>query len=142
MEELEKYADELAACTPPTKDTKAAEEAPFISEVAKAIVAHNDGQSTLSRQAKMDNIRRQAVLSQVQQAVMVNSKLRKNYKDSLEKRVIARVENRKTLKKALVMVEEVVKKRNVNTNVSYCRYKLCSKYSHVEKNIYQESTAL
>jgi hypothetical protein len=49
----------------PTEDTKAAEEVPLMSEVAKARVADDDSQSTLSRLAKMDNSRRQAVLSQV-----------------------------------------------------------------------------
>jgi hypothetical protein len=38
------------------------------------------------------------------------------------------------MKKALVMVEEVVKKRNVNTGISCYRYKVYSKYGHVEKN--------
>jgi hypothetical protein len=61
----------------------------------------------------MENSRREAVLSQVQQAVKVNSKLGKNVRDLLQKGDIARVEDGKTLKKALVMVKEVVKKRNV-----------------------------
>jgi len=43
----------------------------------------------------------------------VNSKLGKNVRDLLQKGDIARVEDGKTLKKALVMVKEVVKKRNV-----------------------------
>jgi hypothetical protein len=41
----------------------------------------------------------------VQQAIKVNSKLGKNYKDPLEKGDIARAEDGKSLKKALVMVE-------------------------------------
>jgi hypothetical protein len=61
----------------------------------------------------MENSRRDAVLSQVQQAVKVNSKLGKNVRDLLQKGDIARVEDGKTLEKALVMVKEVVKKRNV-----------------------------
>ncbi len=40
----------------PTEDTKAAEEVPLMSEVAKARVADDDSQSTLSRLAKMDKI--------------------------------------------------------------------------------------
>jgi hypothetical protein len=27
-----------------------------------------------------------------------------------------------------------VKQRNVNTGICYCRYKVCSKYGHVEKS--------
>jgi hypothetical protein len=69
----------------------------------------------------------------VQQAIKVSSKLGKNFKDPLEKSDIARVEDGKTLKKALVMVEGVVKKRNVNTDITYYRYKVCFKYGHVEK---------
>jgi len=46
---------------------------------------------------------------------------------------IAKAEDEKSLKKALVMVAEVVKKRNVNTHICYCRYKVCFKYGHVEK---------
>jgi hypothetical protein len=132
LEGREKKADELAECTPPTKDTKAAEE--VLSEATKARVADDDSQSTLSRLEKMDNSRRQAVISKVQQAIKVNSKLKKKkYKDPLEKGGLARVEDGKPLKKALVMVEEVVKRRNENTSICYCRYKVCSKYIHVEK---------
>jgi len=133
LEGQEKNTDELAACTPPTEDTNAAVEVPLMSEVTKAKVVDDDGQSTCSRLAKMDNSRSQAVVSQVQQAVKVNSELGKDYKDPLEKDDIARVEDGKSLKKALVMVEEVVRKRNVNTGICYCRYKVCSKYGHVEK---------
>jgi len=91
-------------------------------------VADNDSQSTLSRLAKMDNSRRQAFVNHLQQAIKVNSKLGKNYKDPMEKGNIARVEDGKSLKEALVMVEEVMKKRNVNTGICYCRYKkVCPK---------------
>jgi hypothetical protein len=31
------------------------------------------------------------------------------------------------------MVEEAVKKRNVNTGISYYRYEVCCKYGRVEK---------
>jgi hypothetical protein len=75
LEGREKKADELAECTPPTKDTKAAEE--VLSEATKARVADDDSQSTLSRLEKMDNSGRQAVISEVQQAIKVNSKLKK-----------------------------------------------------------------
>jgi hypothetical protein len=81
----------------------------------------------------MERCRRQAVLSQVQQAVKGNSKQGKKFKNPLKKGDIARVEDGKTLKKTLVMVEEVVEKRNVNTGISYYWYKVCSKYGHVEK---------
>jgi len=69
----------------------------------------------------------------VHQAVKVNSKLGTNFKDPLQKGDIGRVEDGKTLKKALVMVEVVLKKRNVKTSIQYYRYKVCSKYGHVEK---------
>jgi hypothetical protein len=50
---------------------------------------------------------------------------------------IARVKDRKTLKKAHVMVKDVLKKRNVITGIHYYihhyRCKVCSKYGHVEK---------
>ncbi len=62
----------------------------------------------------------------------MNINLGKN-KDQLQKGNIARVEDGKTLKKALVMVEEGVKKRNVNSGISYNRCNVCSKYDHVEK---------
>ena len=46
----------------------------------------------------------------------MNSKLGTNFKDPLQKGDIGRVEDGKTLKKALVMVEVVLKKRNVKTS--------------------------
>jgi hypothetical protein len=45
----EKKADELAACTVPTKDTKAAEEVSLMSKVTKMRVEDNDRESALSR---------------------------------------------------------------------------------------------
>ena len=42
LEGREKKADELAECTPPTKDTKAAEELPLMPEVTKARVEDDD----------------------------------------------------------------------------------------------------
>jgi len=42
LEGHEKKADELAACTPPTKDTKAAEELPLMPELTKARVEDDD----------------------------------------------------------------------------------------------------
>jgi hypothetical protein len=54
-------------------------------------------------------------------------------KDPLEKSDIARVEDWRTLNKALVMVEEVTKRRYLNSGISYCRYKVCSNIGHVEK---------
>jgi hypothetical protein len=64
--ELEGYnnkVDELAACNAADEDTKAAEEVPLSSEVAKAKVEEYDSESTLIRQAKMEISRRQALLS-------------------------------------------------------------------------------
>jgi hypothetical protein len=58
----------------------------------------------------MENSRRQELLRQVHQAVKVNSKLGTNIKGPQQKGDIARVEDGKALKKALVMVEEVLKK--------------------------------
>jgi hypothetical protein len=52
----------------------------------------------------------------VQQAVKVNSKLGKNSSTHCRNVDIAR------------------KKRNASTGISYYRYKVCSKYGHVEKN--------
>lgn len=75
MEGHEKKADELAACTPPTKYNKAAEESPLMSEVNKVRMTDDNSQSTLSRLAKMEICRRQVVLSQVRKAVKVNIKL-------------------------------------------------------------------
>ncbi len=42
LEGREKKADELAECTPPTKDTKAAEELPLMPELTKARVEDDD----------------------------------------------------------------------------------------------------
>ncbi len=77
LEGHEKKADELAACAAPTEDTKGEEELPIMSELAKVSVEDDDSESTLSRQGKMENTRRPAVLSQVQQAVKVKCKLGK-----------------------------------------------------------------
>ncbi len=59
--------------------------------------------------------------------------MKKNFEEPLEKGDIARVKDGKTPKKALGMMEEVMKQKNVNAGISYFRYKLCSKYCHVEK---------
>jgi hypothetical protein len=43
------------------------------------------------------------------------------------------VEDAKTHKRALVMVTEVVRRRNVKSGIVYYRYKVCSRYGHIEK---------
>jgi hypothetical protein len=80
------------------------------TEGAKAIVEEYDSELILSSQAKMEISRRQALLSQVHQTVKGNSKLGGSFKDPLQKGNIARVGDGKTLKKALVMVKDVLKK--------------------------------
>jgi hypothetical protein len=55
----------LAASNADDEDTKAAEEVALMSEVAKVGVEEHESESTLSRRAKMEISRRQALLSQV-----------------------------------------------------------------------------
>jgi len=71
----------------------------------------------------------------VHQAVKVNSKLGTKFKYPLQKGNMARVEDGRVLKKALVMVKEVLKKRNVNTAMHYYRYKVCYKNGHVKNHL-------
>jgi hypothetical protein len=71
--------------------------------------------------------------SQIEQADRVNKRLSKQIKDPLEAGDIARVEDAKTHKRALVMVTEAVRRRNVKSGIVYYRYKVCSRYGHIDK---------
>jgi len=86
-----------------------------------------------SQAGKLEKSRREAVLSQIQQADRVNNRLAKSLKDPLEAGDIARVEDVKTHRKALVMVVKAIRRKNVKSGIVYYRYKVCSKYGHVEK---------
>jgi hypothetical protein len=55
--------------------------------------------------------RKAAVLSQIQQAERVNKRLARSIKDPLEAGDIARVEDGKTQKKAIVMVAEAISRK-------------------------------
>jgi hypothetical protein len=97
----------------------------------------NKGEATSdsedSQAGKLEKSRREAVLSQIQQADRVNNRLAKSLKDPLEAGDIARVEDVKTHRKALVMVVKAIRRKNVKSGIVYYRYKVCSKYGHVEK---------
>jgi len=71
--------------------------------------------------------------SQIEQADRVNKRLSKQIKDPLEAGDIARVEDAKTHKRALVMVTEAVRRRNVKSGIVYYRYKVCSRYGHIDR---------
>ncbi len=86
-----------------------------------------------SQAGKLEKSRREAVLSQIQQADRVNNRLAKSLKDPLEAGDIARVEDVKTHRKALVMVVKAIRRKNVKSGIVYYRYKVCSKYGHLEK---------
>jgi hypothetical protein len=53
----------------------------------------------------------------------------------LEAGDIARVEDAKTHKRALDMVTEAIRRRNVKSGIVYYRYKVCSRYGHIDKTV-------
>jgi hypothetical protein len=64
----------------------------------------------------------------MQQAERVNKRLAQSIKDPLEAGDIARVEDNKTHKKALVMVAQTIHKKHPKSGITYVRYKVCSRY--------------
>jgi len=94
--------DDLAVSNGAYEGTKAAEEVALMSEVAlKARLEEYDDESTITRHAKMEISRRQALFRQVYQAVKVNSKLETNFKDPQQKGDIAGVEDRKNTENSI-----------------------------------------
>jgi hypothetical protein len=69
----------------------------------------------------------------MQQAERVNKRLAQSIKDPLEAGDIARVEDNKTHKKALVMVAQTIHKKHPKSGITYFRYKVCSRYGYIEK---------
>jgi ribosomal protein S8E len=106
-EEHGNEAENLTSGNEIDESTKEAEEVAVRSEVTKIRAEEYDSESTLSRGAKMEISSREALLSQVHQAIKVKSMLGTNFKDPLQKDDIARLEDSKTQKKAFVKVEDV-----------------------------------
>ena len=104
---------------------------------------HDDAEGTTdteeddNRAGKLEMSRKAAVLSQIQQAERVNKRLARSIKDPLEAGDIARVEDGKMQKKAIVMVAEAILKKSTRTGITYYRYKVCSRYGYIEKTFHR-----
>jgi hypothetical protein len=104
---------------------------------------HDDAEGTTdteednNRVGRLEMSRKAAVLSQIQQAERVNKRLARSIKDPLEAGDIARVEDGKMQKKAIVMVAEAILKKSTRTGITYYRYKVCSRYGYIEKTFHR-----